>query len=220
MSAMVDTRPVLMILGCQKYMKTLQLAIERSMRPAWHIVGVVGGVAETSFVDNILRLAVSDTYDDLPKKVYEAYKWICAAYPHAVGIFKTDDDIYYHDIVEFEGLVVKHQSIPYWGFHVERASAGPISVGRIEGRFDNKTPGKQRPAAIYCWGCGYWLARAAVEHMVTNCKGAFYEQHLEDACVGACLNRVGIIPTQICHAYAEVNRAAFLEGRIVKEVMV
>ena len=218
-AAAEDTRPVLMILGCQKYMATLRLAMVRAARPVWHVVGVVGGAAETAVIDGILHLSVSDTYDDHPKKVYEAYKWLHAAYPTAPGILKTDDDIYYHDIAELERLVLNNQTVPYWGFHPERAAAGAISIGRIQGRFDDKTPGKMRPAAAYCWGHGYWIARSALEYLVVHCKEAFYTQHLEDICVGSCLNRIGLFPVRICPAYTEVNRAAFLEGRIVKETM-
>ncbi len=213
----IDTRPVLLILGCQKYMETLRLAIARSLRPTWHVVGVVGGATETSFSDNILHLAVSDLYDDLPKKVYEAYKWAVGNYPQCVGIFKTDEDIYLHDPATFEYLVVKNHTHPYWGFNVEKTEKGIIKRERIEGRFADKTGEKTRPGAIYCWGAGYWISRSAIEYLIEFCKDDFYTQFLEDVCLGACLNRIGIAPKQFSVEYTEVNRNAFLEGRILPQ---
>ena len=216
----VDSSPVLLILGCKKYFDSLTLAIQRFASQLFHVVGIVGGAEEVSFDGSILHLPVSDTYDDHPKKMYEAFRWAYNQYPNAIGIFKTDEDIVIDSQSEFETLIMTHYSRLYWGFNTEtKTEGGLISQSRVDARFDDKIGEKRYPAASYCWGHGYWLSRGAVS-LLLNHKEDYYSQCLEDVCTGSSLNRHGIKPVKLTIKYTECVREDLLKGIITSQTLV
>lgn len=212
--ANLDVRPVVMILGCKRYRQSMDLAIKRFTSPMWHVVAVEGGGDTTTYSDesHILTLNVEDTYDRLPIKVYKAFMWILNKWPNAVGIFKTDEDIWFKDVKELEmNIAMKHMQL-FWGMRAEKVEGGPLSDLSTSKMVD-KTPGKTYPASHYCWGHGYYVARGALE-LLKDCNGDYDTQYLEDVCTGACLNRFGITPSLIKMKYIEVDREAILRGEV------
>jgi len=202
----VDTRPVLMILCCQKYRANLDAAMKRFQHPSWITIGVVGGQV-LEFKDSIVTLPVSDTYDDHPKKVVEAFAWIRAQFPHSVGIFKTDDDIYVNDIETLAKTIQEHICEPYWGFVTSMCEASVIGQKERIDKFTDKETVKRHPKAHYCYGHGYWVTSNSVQFLMNHAKD-YYEQSLEDVCTGSILNNYSIIPKRYMVAYKEEERAS------------
>lgn len=203
-----DARPTLMILGCEKYRATLELAIRQFAHPAWRVVGVVGGSSETTFDGSILSVAAPDTYDDLPKKVFHAFEWIARQWPNSIGVFKTDEDILMENVADLATTVLANHRIPYWGLRYDNIKAGTIAKERLDTRFADTTE-KTHPAAFYCWGHGYWVSSSAI-HCLMRRRKEFYEQYLEDVCVGSCLNSFDIFPEKIPLNYKEMGRAELI----------
>jgi hypothetical protein len=72
-------------------------------------------------------------------------------------------------------------------------------------RFDDKTLQPRHQAAIYCYGHGYWVSAAALPHILAA-GDEFRASYLEDVCVGAVLNRAGIMPARVALPYSELER--------------
>jgi hypothetical protein len=194
-----------MILCCQKYRANLDKAVKRFQHPSWITIGVVGGTV-LEFKDSIVTLPVSDTYDDHPKKVIDGFAWIRKQFPHSVGIFKTDDDIYVNNIETLAKTIQEHICEPYWGFVTSTCEASVISQpARIE-KFSDKESVKRHPKSHYCYGHGYWVTSNSVQFLTENAKD-YYEQPLEDVCTGSILNKYSIIPKRYIVDYKEVERA-------------
>jgi hypothetical protein len=212
----VDCRPVLMILGCEKYIKSLELAVERFKSDSYTIVAVTGGGSELIYNPPFLILPVSDTYDDLAKKVYSAFEWIYAHFPQTVGVFKTDEDIVLDNMVLFEKVILDNHSLLFWGLKTEKVEGGIVDSGKIDEKFATKEYTRTYPASHYCYGHGYWLSRLALRTILKH-KTEYDWQHLEDVCTGSCLNRYGITPVEFPIKYTEADREALLEGRVVPQ---
>jgi hypothetical protein len=208
-----DTKPVLFVTGCQKYRQYVDAALIRFANPAWHIVGIVGSAAEEATatattatrVGDIVTLPVPDTYEALPTKIHAAFSWIAANYPNTVGIFKTDDDIVFGDMAHLARAIALCEARPYWGLFVGNCRENPVNQARIQMRFDDKTLQPRHQAAIYCYGHGYWVSAAALPHILAA-GDEFRASYLEDVCVGAVLNRAGIVPARVALPYSELER--------------
>lgn len=203
----MDTKPVLFVTGCQKYRQYVDAALIRFANPAWHIVGIVGSADATaaSRDGDIVTLPVSDIYEALPAKIHAAFSWVATNYPNTVGIFKTDDDIVFHDMAHLVRAVSLCEARPYWGLYVGNCRENPVNQARIQMRFDDKTLQPRHQTAIYCYGHGYWVSATALPHILAA-GDEFRASYLEDVCVGAVLNRAGIIPVRVAIPYSELER--------------
>jgi hypothetical protein len=199
----MDTRPVILVCGCQKYRQFLEAAIRRFLcanDEDWHVVGVLGGSdgseARYDPATHLLTLPVPDTYEALPQKIVVALRYITTHWPDAVGVFKTDDDILFDYGVLLRTLAANTKEA-YWGHITEKCRTGFLSKERILSRFADTDRGPTRyPAARYCYGIGYWLRRDAVD-IVLHATDELIAAPIEDIWIGAVLNRRGIYPTPI-----------------------
>ena len=189
------TEPILLILGCQKYKASLLRAMERMKNPAYRIIGLVGGVPEITFEDNILSLAVEDSYEYLPRKIWRAFQWIYQNFPDTVGIFKTDDDLFFASQQQLADRITANTHIPYWGVHADYCTAAHVDVSRILRSCDNKLLRPKHHTAHYCYGAGYWVSKEAIP---TVCESQeFITAFLEDVTMGYVLNKAGWKPVNI-----------------------
>jgi len=183
------TEPILLILGCQKYRASLLRAMERMKNPAYRIIGLVGGAPETKFENNILSLAVEDSYEYLPRKIWRAFQWIHQNFPDTTGIFKTDDDIFFASQQQLADTIIANIEIPYWGIHVDHAYGGNVDRWRIINNCDNKLLQATYHAAPYSFGHGYWVSKIAIPAV---CASTEHEHSfLEDVTMGYVLQKAG-----------------------------
>jgi hypothetical protein len=201
------TKPVVLVCGCEKYRTMLLTAIKRFTNSSgWITVGCIGKPSLTEPVfdasESIVYLPVSDTYEALPIKIWTAFTWIMKTWPDTPGIFKTDDDILCD--LPRKTLIV-NQAIPYWGFVVSRCMENNINPARIQARFADKTLRPRHDAAIYCFGHGYWIGRAAFPAILSS-RADYERSYLEDVCTGFVMNRAGFIPKHLPLKYKEMPR--------------
>jgi hypothetical protein len=201
-----ETRPILLICGCQKYKPFLVAAMTRMRREkSWRIVGCVGGVSEAKYANDLLELPVNDNYETLPTKVHAALTWVRRAFPNSPGIWKTDDDIVYRNLLDLHTAIQKHGSKEFWGLFVHTCPAGTVNPIRVTTRCEDTTLQPTHPAATYCYGHGYWLSASALD-LVVDAEAEYASAFLEDVCTGSVLNRQGILPIRVPIPYAEVPR--------------
>ena len=203
--------PVILITGCQKYIKYLHAAIRRMdvFQKECEIIGIVGDptyfAATLDPATKILTLPVSDTYEDLPKKIHAAMSWIFHERPNISGIFKTDDDIVFSPDQNLLQLIYKHSRTPYWGVAVGSCTAAPINSQRILARFSDTTLTPSHQTAVYSFGWGYWVSKKALP-LIVAASDDYASSFLEDVCTGFVLNRAGIVPERIRPLFKEFPR--------------
>jgi len=206
----VPQRPILMILSCQKYKENLHAAMQRFSSTTWQVIGVMGGYEQTVLEDSILHLSVPDTYEYLPLKVREAVKYISEAFPTTVGIFKTDEDIFFEQS-SLEKAITENASTDYWGVHTDVCG---FKKSPFSHKFSDKTLVAYHPPAYYCTGAGYWLSRKSIAALVhSKNKELFSYPGHEDIVVGYSLNREGIQPTRHWITHKEVERVQVFESK-------
>lgn len=206
-----EARPLILVTGCEKYRTYLEASLVRFAHPAVRIVGFVGDptgtLTEPRFDASaaIVYLPVSDIYEALPAKVHAAFSWAAATFPAVPGIWKTDDDIVYarkeHLIAALHDLTAE----PHWGLFVGACRANQVNPWRIQERFEDKSLRPQHQQAIYCYGHGYWVSRAALP-LVVAAGDTYRSSFLEDVCTGYVLNQAKIIPKQCPIEYSELPR--------------
>jgi hypothetical protein len=102
---------------------------------------------------------------------------------------------------------------PYWGLFVGRCRAAGVNPLRIEHRFEDTSLRPTHQQAIYCYGHGYWLNRAAMEHVAAPAAAEEYRRsYLEDVCTGYVLNQQRIFPKQAVIPYQEIPRGTVLRS--------
>lgn len=202
-----ETRPVFLVCGCRKYRDYLEAAIRRMDRPQWRTIGIVGDpdCGEPHLEGQILTLPVSDIYEALPAKIYAAFTWAYHTFPKSPGIYKTDDDIIYHDMKGLTKAIRSLQNKPYWGLFVGACPENAVNPIRIAERFDDKTLTPRHQSAIYCYGHGYWVNRKALD-IIIAAEDEYKSSYLEDVCTGYVLNRAGWKPLHIPISYTEASR--------------
>lgn len=196
--------PIVLILGCQKYKANLLAAIDRMKLPSYRVIGLVGTTEPTSFDGTILSLQVEDSYEYLPRKVHAAFCWVHEHFPETVGIFKTDDDIFFRNQNDLATAIRTHAQVPFWGTVVSHCGNGAVDLCRIERACDDKTLRPRYPAAHYCYGHGYWVSKEAIPTVCasTEHRDAF----LEDVTMGYVLNKKGWFPKYVSIPYDERGR--------------
>lgn len=202
-----ETRPIFLICGCRKYREYLDAAIARMDRPKWRTIGVVGDpdCGAPRLEGQIVTLPISDIYEALPVKIHAAFKWAYETFPKAPGVYKTDDDIIYHDMKSLTKAIGLYVSKPYWGLFIGVCPENEINPIRIAERFEDKTLKPRHQAAIYCYGHGYWVSRKAIEVLIAN-ESEYAGSYLEDVCTGYLMNRAGWKPLHVPIAYVEAVR--------------
>lgn len=213
-----ETRPLVLVTGCQKYLPFVTAALKRFAHPAVRLVGFVGDPTGTRTAPDfnpatqIVTLPVSDVYESLPVKVHAAFAWAATAFPRVPGIWKTDDDIIYFNKEEWISTVQALTEENYWGLVVGACRENQVNPWRIQERFSDKTLQPRHQQAIYCYGHGYWVSRAAIPHVVAA-GDVFATSYLEDVCMGYVLNRARILPKRgIVIPYNELPRGPELLG--------
>ncbi len=203
---LTETRPILLLCGCQKYRPFLMAAMERMRRDkSWRIIGCVGGVAEEKYAKDVLELPVHDNYETLPAKVHAALSWIRRNFPNSPGVWKTDDDIVYRNMLDLHTAIQKNVQKDFWGLFVHVCTEGKVNPIRVTTRCEDTTLQPTHPSATYCYGHGYWLSAAALD-IVIAAEEEYKTAFLEDVCTGHILNRHGILPVRVPIPYAEVPR--------------
>jgi hypothetical protein len=204
--------PILLICGCRTHEAYLRAALSRfaPCRPEdWILVGCVGdpeaAAPKYDEASQIVTLPVSDTYEDLPKKIHAALSWIQTQWPDAPGVFKTDDDILLNDVTDLARALVKHAAEQYWGFMTHKCNAAYVSLARVKGRFNDTSKRPKHQAARYCFGHGYWLSASALRIAVAAAQD-YTESYLEDVCTGYVMNRAGWEPLRVPIPYREMPR--------------
>jgi hypothetical protein len=206
-----ETRPILLVTGCQKYREYLTPAIRRFTRPDWRTIGIVGGAATTTYdpSSGILSLAVPDNYESLPTKIQAAVAWVAREFPAVPGLFKTDEDIVFDNLSHLadairEGILSGED---YWGTNVSMCRAADINTWRIQTRFEDTSLRPKHQQAIYCFGAGYWLSKTSMVHISSPTAAAEYQRScLEDVCTGYVLNQQRIFPKRAMLRLREVPR--------------
>jgi len=197
------TEPILLIMACQKYKDNLLRAIERMRLPEYRVIGLVGTTEPTTFDGTILSLQVEDSYEFLPKKVKAAFCWIHANFPDTVGIFKTDDDIFFASQQDFASALMQNVERPYWGLYIDCTGGGVVDQKRIL-RGSNTSITARYQAATYCYGHGYWISKQAIPLVCTSTEHD--TSFLEDVCMGYVMNKAGYYPHRIAIPYQERAR--------------
>jgi len=202
-TTVLDTKPILLICGCQKYKSTLISAIKRFNNPAYKTIGLLGDLEHpTSFDGEILTLQVEDTYEYLPKKIHTALKWVLINYPYTKGVFKTDDDICIKDISNFAYILQKNTNKPWWGFK-KAIDGGPSNVSLLKYNDTNNIPyvGKK---GVLLYGAGYWISRALLSFICNYKK--YPEVGSEDQIISEILRNNGHSPEMIKIKWNELRR--------------
>lgn len=154
-----------------------------------------------------LILKVDDTYESLPKKIYEAINFINLNYPEIGGIYKTDDDIEYDNINDLLEQLKKNQikQIDYCGFVIDKVKSGLIKEGRLKKFSNRNVENAKYDMSNYCYGAGYYISKKSMNFISLN-KKYIYGQFLEDVCIGHVLNKYKIFPIKLNGKYREVKR--------------
>lgn len=196
-----ETMPIIIIHGCQKYIKTLTAALWRNMHSRFRVFGLVGDPSVSSTtIETIVNPFTTDAIDtdpsffnksfDLlkvpgddnefnsPLKMISALQYCLNKYPNTQGIWKTDDNIV--NQFNVHQLVLDRIMCDYWGFVAETQTKALISQ--------------------YCWGHGYWLSNHTVREIVELYKNdqsihqLFHDNVSEDIAVGVACNTASIYP--------------------------
>jgi hypothetical protein len=161
---------------------------------AYITICIIGDLnCQTNFNENLLTLQVEDTYEALPIKIQAAFKWIYENYPNTVGVFKTDDDIFFENKNELITKINENILIPYWGLVIDSCISKPISTYQNL-LFENTELKLIHPASHYCYGAGYWISNKSIA-LIAAAKDISYG--LEDVTIGSILNEYGIFPINI-----------------------
>ena len=209
--------PGVLVCGCRKYEEYLRAALRRLRNPNWILVGLVGSTDVSAAVwdekSRIVTLPVPDTYEALPTKIHAAFTFASLKWPDAPGIYKTDDDIVYPSIPLLAGAIQKYKDEPFWGLFVGACPAADVSPMRIAHRFDDKTLTPRHQEAIYCYGHGYWVGRAAIPAILAA-GDEYRSSYLEDVATGYVLNQAGFTPKRLPLLYSELPRGPALLNHV------
>lgn len=210
--------PIVLICGCKKYELSLRNAIERLIDPEWKVLGIMGNetAKEPTFDGKIVTLPVHDSYEYLPEKIVSAMEWCSTQWPEAVGIFKTDDDIVFHDKQELKDTIFRNLSTPYWGTKLYTTNPSlPIPerlthtnlhaidyelcvLEQIVANYSDKQLKLPKLEAIFCGGPGYWVSKDMIS--IVSRKDATYGMYTigpEDTYIGYRMNQCGIYPFEL-----------------------
>jgi len=199
----MSSLPILLICGCKKYYQSLLNAYERMKSDSYITICIIGDSnCETNFNGSLLTLQVEDTYEALPLKIYAAFKWIHENYPNTVGVFKTDDDIFFEDKNKLITKINENILIPYWGVVVDSCTNNPIKRSAVN-KFENKDLKLIHQTSTYCYGWGYWISKDSIP-IIAAAKNINYG--LEDVTIGSILNESRIFPINIKIKFTEKQR--------------
>jgi hypothetical protein len=203
-----ETRPVLLVCGCQKYRPYLEATVRRfAKHPEWRVVGLLGDPTATAplFDGTYLTVPNPDTYEALPAKIQAAVAWIAATWPDVPGYFKTDDDIEFGDTRVLIAAIQRLAPLQYWGLTYSICPAAPVNTWRIQNRFSDTSLRPRHQAATYCFGAGYWIGREGIR-AIAAAADVFAESALEDVATGFVMNRAGFHPQKLPLPVREVPR--------------
>lgn len=204
-----------LICCCHKYYKDYEKCRERwkdicTIYPHIKFFYVFGtpGVTKYNSDTSVLELDTEDTYESLPRKIYNAIDYIVKNHPEITGIFKTDDDIEfddYHDLFSELGSLLDTK-IDYAGVYVDCCQKMPIHKLRLLkfGKINEKKT-YFHDQAIYCYGAGYYISLFSAKCIQKN-ERFFYKRYLEDVAVGHILNKYDIFPMKMLSIYREIPR--------------
>lgn len=204
-----ETRPILLVCGCQKYRPYLEATVRRfAKHPEWRVVGLLGDPAAAApvFDGTYLTVPNPDTYEALPAKIQAAVAWIAATWPDVPGYFKTDDDIEFGNTRHIIQAIDKlKDTLPYWGLTYSVCAAAPVNGWRISNRFTDTSLRPTHQAATYCFGAGYWIGREGIR-AIAAAADVFAASALEDVATGYVMNRAGLFPRKLPLPVREVPR--------------
>ena len=206
-----ETRPVLLVCGCQKYRSYLEATVRRfAKQPEWRVVGLLGdpaaAVTDPVFDGTYLTVPNPDTYEALPAKIQAGVAWLTATWPDVPGYFKTDDDIEFGDVRRLIAAILTLKDVePYWGLTYSVCPAAPVNTWRIQNRFCDTSLRPTHQAATYCFGAGYWIGREGMR-AIAAAADVFAASALEDVATGFVMNRAGFQPRKLPLPVREVPR--------------
>jgi len=196
---------LVVIYSCRKYLDTRVAAIratwvqELKARGISYVILV--GDGDDTLRDDVLALAVSDRYEDLPKKTLKLFDWVYHQ-TDAQFVLKIDDDCYLDVGRYFDSLsYLKH---PYYG-RILRRKEGDMDrlwhQPKSHGLHSRKAIDKSPEPSIYADGGGaYCLSRLAMRKLLemesTDAgKRLVACSFMEDKMVGDLLAMAGILPS-------------------------
>ncbi len=193
--AMVYPYTLVMVYSCQAYRGTRQKAIretwyQRTQELGIDCVFVVGG-SDTSRMDgDMMYLAVEDTYEKLPQKSIEMFRFACEHFSYE-RFLKIDDDCFLNVDAYFSDDVLFRAD--YYGRLTSRPIGGTNRVWHQQKSLSDEA--KQaidlspEPSDYADGSTGYALSRAACKELIDAYKDIankqlFISSFLEDKLVG------------------------------------
>ena len=157
-------------------------------------VFVMGGKPDHS-IPGVIFLDCEDTYEHLPKKVYQGFKYIVDNKPDVEAIVKIDDD------VQMNGYCLKMARffswIPYWGVKLGHLFEEDTVYIEYYSRFSKlHLPMIPLKKCIHALGYTYFLNKTSIEIVLNNGE-EMYKGYHEDAIVGRILNNHNIFPVDL-----------------------
>lgn len=190
-SLMEEQDFVMLIINCKKYAKKALFQKETWLKflpnyiKFFHVIGNNKLKSEFSFDNdkNILWVKTPDDYNNLPEKVYTAYKAVRQTYNFKF-IFKTDDDQNltnnkFFDIIT-NLIKIKTPTTHYGGHIIDVKNPHYSQYNRIHPELpDNLVINPTK----YCSGRFYFLSRDAVLDLLEK-KQKILNEYLEDYAFG------------------------------------
>jgi hypothetical protein len=193
---------IVVIYSCQKYLDSRVQAIRdtwlRDIKARGIPYVILVGDGDDRLHGDILRLKVSDTYEELPQKSLKLYEWIYT-HTNVQYVLKIDDDCFLNVAEYFDSL--SYRKHHYYGRHLERSH---ISMDRTwhQGKSHSKhaqlSIDKSPTPAVYAdGGASYSLSRSAITVIFDNAQtpegeNLIRSSYMEDKLVGDLLAMSGI----------------------------
>lgn len=140
---------------------------------------VIGGAKETTYKNNILELDIKESWENLPKKVFESIKFIYTntTYTH---VYKVDDQFYLNNI----DTTNKMLSYDYYGNILINDINRKYHFGKCSDEKLNKTEYTGEFFTKYASGeYGYIISRKCMFFILKN-KRYMYKELYEDKAIG------------------------------------
>ena len=163
---------IVLLITCEKYQERA-LSTYRTLVSMGLFVKVIVGAEASIHVDfDFVRVPSGDFYEDLPKKIRDAFIWAYETYGAAINVLKIDDDIHVADEAAFahflETLTQTRSHYVGQGSGSPGLGNGPVPIwrdfhyGKCKDPQFNKAYGK-RTGARYAVGLIYYLSGSAIE---------------------------------------------------------
>nr|DBA15723.1 TPA: hypothetical protein GDO54_003195 [Pyxicephalus adspersus] len=159
----------------------------------WNDKGQRSLLEESRMFHDIIQQDYLDTYHNLSLKVIMGFNWISAHCPNASYVMKTDSDMF----VNTEYLIhrlLKPDEPPKLNYFTGYLMINGTPIRNLGSKWYvpyEEYPEERYP--IFCSGTGYVFS-ANLVHDIVQVSPSIRWIHLEDAFVGLCLDKLGVLP--------------------------